>query len=456
MRDANPWVDGRAGHDQQSRLTAAGLPLPRALGWSNSVPDSDRKREVSLMIQREAAVSRVMLLPLLSCLASCARDTAPAVVVRDSAGIAIRTSPPGMFPRLPSWRLSEPPRVEIGSLEGDPGHQLNQVTSASLLPDDVIFVGDGGSRELRLFDTDGRTLHIFGGKGQGPGELPFLRAATVLPGDTIVASAWPFGLLSRFGPDGSFLESTRLGPFWPGLVAEILTDGSLLLDLFDRGYGNNVEGWAASGTEPLFRPRGWLVRVFEDGRQDTLREVDGQQWFKHGKFRQDLWLGPLPFGPTTAVTVGGSRVYVGDTGRAEIQALSIGGELEGLVRWDEAAVPVTRADREAVGKTALESLRQPARRPHLERWLGEVPYPEHKPAFTALFTDRAGRAWVRLPTSVGSPTDRWIVFDLDGHPLARLEPTAGSRFLDAGEDFAILVWKNELELEFVRLYDLDK
>ena len=406
------------------------------------------------MIQRAAARGRLILVAYLGSVAACADDPGTTTaVVFDSAGITIAASPAEVFSDLPVWRLAEPPQIEIGGTEADSGHRLNQVEDASLLPDGTILVGDAGNRELRLFDASGKSVRTFG--GEGPGEFPFLRALAILPGDTIVASAWPFGLLSRFALDGTFLTRASLGPFWPGVVAEILDDGSLLLDLYDRGYGNHIETWAASGTEPLFRPRGWLVRVFPDGRRYTLREVRGRQWFKRGA-RQDLWLAPSPFGPTSAVATARSRIYVGDTGRAEIEILSLGGELRGLLRWEEDAVPITAADRDAVRDVALASLRRPQRRNDLERWLDEAPYPAYKPAFSALFADRAGRVWIQLPTSAGSPRDQWIVFGVDGHPRARLEPLAGSRFLDAGEEFALLAWRNEVHQEFVRLHRLER
>jgi hypothetical protein len=404
-----------------------------------------------------AACGSLTLVAYLSGVAACANDAGTTTaVVFDSAGITIAASPVEVFADLPSWQLTEPPQVEIGGLEGETAHQLNQVVDAARLPDGTILIGDAGSRELRLFDSSGKSVRTLGGQGEGPGELPFLRAIAILPGDTIVASAWPFGLLSRFKLDGTFIGSTRLGPFWPGVVAEILTDGSLLLDLYDRGYGNDIETWAASGTQPLFRPRGWLVRVFPDGRQYTLREIRGEQWFKRGEVRQNLWVAPRPFGPTSAVAVAGSRVYVGDTERAEIEVLSLSGALRGLVRWEEEPVPVTGADRDHVREIALGSLRQSARREDLERWLDEVPYPTYKSAFSTLFTDRVGRLWIQVPVIAGTSSDRWIVFDVDGRSLARLESPTGSRFLDAGEEWAVLVWKNEVEQEFVRLYRLEK
>lgn len=391
----------------------------------------------------------------LRCVTGCADEPATTTAVLfDSAGITVAASPTDVLSGLRPWRLARPPRVVIGDREDDREHRLSEVIGAALLPNGTILVGDGGSRELRLFDAGGRTMRVFG--GEGPGELPALRKIAVLAGDTIAASAGALGPVSRFSPDGIFLGSTPLGPFRPGIVCEILHDGSLLFDLYDRGYEDDIETWAVSGMQPLFHPRGWLVRVFPDGRQYTLREVGGQQWFKTGEPGEDLWWAPLPFGPTSAVAVAGSRLYVGSTERAEIEVLSLRGELRGLVRWGEAPVPVTDLDRDQVRETALAALREPARRSHLERWLDEVPYPAYKPAFSALFADRAGRLWIQAPTRARALFDRWIVFDVDGHSLASLEAPAGSRFLDVGEDFALLAQAGSAGGELVKLYDLEK
>lgn len=375
--------------------------------------------------------------------------------VRDSAGIAIVTTSAADLAALPEWTLADAD-VVLGSLGQGPAHQFSHVVDGFRLADGSILVGDQQTRELRLFSPTGEPLRTFGGQGEGPGELPFLHRVERGRADTILVSAWPFGVLSRFAPSGEYISGRRIGPFWPGQTSRVLTDGSLLLDYFERGFGNNVELWAVDGEEPTFRAHGVLIRAFEDERIDTLRAVFGREYFKTGTWRQDLWLGPLPFGSATLTAPGADRVFVGETDRPEIEVRSLDGTLETLIRWSEEPVPVREADRDRIARSELDRLRQPARAPHVQRWLAAVPYPEHKPPFLALYADRGGALWVRLPTDARDPRDRWIAFDPGGTALAEIRPPAGARFLDIAESFALLVRADELDVERVELRPLKR
>ncbi len=106
-------------------------------------------------------------------------------VTRDSAGIAIVENV-AVSRGTAAWRFVEPPVVELGVLEGQPAHQFSQVVGATRLSDGRIAVADGGSKELRFFDTNGRHLVSVGGPGEGPGEFRFLYSLDRLPGDTLI------------------------------------------------------------------------------------------------------------------------------------------------------------------------------------------------------------------------------------------------------------------------------
>ena len=71
-------------------------------------------------------------------------------------------------------------------------------------------------------------------------------------------------------------------------------------------------------------------------------------------------------------------------------------------------------------------------------------------------TDPTGRVWVRGWPEADALRDRWTVFAPDGHIVAALEVPAGLEFLDVGEDYILTLWKDELDLEYVRLYRLEK
>ena len=324
-----------------------------------------------------------------------------------------------------------------------------------VLSDGSILLGDQETRELRVFSRSGEILRTFAGRGQGPGELRFLHRVSRQPGDTIAVSAWPFGFLSRFAADGEYVDSRRIGPFWPGRTSVILGDGSLLLDYYDGGYGNNLELWAVEGEGSHFRASGHLIRAFEDGRQDTLRHMTGEEWFKSGVWRRDLWLGPQPFGPVTLSAVAGDRVYVGETSRAEIEVRHVDGTIERVLRWETERVGISSADRDRIAAAQHYRLRQPDRAPHVDRWLAAVVYPDRKPPFAALLADAAGHVWVHVPTAAGEPLDRWIAFADDG-PMAEIRPPAGSRLLEIGALHVLLVRTDALDVERVELRPLNR
>ena len=398
----------------------------------------------------------LLVLPTAIVAVACGGSETPAVttVTRDSAGISIVEN--SASESVPVWRFAEPAAVEIGALDGDPYYQFGDVVGGVRLSDGRIVVGDGVSKQLRFYDPTGRHLLTVGGSGQGPGEFRFLFGVDLQPGDTIVGMDWPVGSSAWFDSDGGYIENKRVGPYWPGLAGHLLSDGSLLVDTYQRGsYGNEIEWWAAYGEEDLFRPAGVLVRVSPDGETtDTLLPVMGEEWFKTGKVRQDLALRQLPFARTTSVAWSDDRIYIGETGAREVSVLRFDGTRERMIRWVGDAVPVTGAERDSVRDDLLDNLRRPARRPYFERWLRAVPYPVEKPAFRALATDAAGRLWVQAWAEAGSGRDRWSVFGVDGSLIAEVDAPSGLTLLDLGEEEILAVWKDPLDVAYVRVYRL--
>lgn len=95
----------------------------------------------------------------------------------DSAGIRIiENDRPPDGSRL-DWRIGPEPVVTIGKREGEDPYLLNLVRGATRLRDGRIVVANGGSGELRFFDSLDNHLATRGGVGEGPGEFTRLLAA---------------------------------------------------------------------------------------------------------------------------------------------------------------------------------------------------------------------------------------------------------------------------------------
>ena len=102
---------------------------------------------------------------------SCDRaPDSPPFVVRDSAGIRIVENTNPLWQPGQEWRLSPEPVVDIGGGETEE-QQLFRVAGALRLGNDRIAIADGGSMELRFYDSNGGHEKSVGGRGEGPGEF---------------------------------------------------------------------------------------------------------------------------------------------------------------------------------------------------------------------------------------------------------------------------------------------
>ena len=137
--------------------------------------------------------------------------TPEGVVVRDSVGIRIVESGPPS-PALLPWRISDEPRVSIGSAEGDEAELLFRVTDARLLDDGSVLVVNAGTRQVRIYDRSGDLLRSFGREGAGPGEfsrLSGMQVADLSPNSVTLFDSGN-GRLQVFGLDGGFGRSIRV------------------------------------------------------------------------------------------------------------------------------------------------------------------------------------------------------------------------------------------------------
>lgn len=408
-------------------------------------------------ISQRAALS---LATLATCFCACAPDDpAPRFAsARDSAGIEIVDNGAPTAPALRQFSLGDRPLLVVGLEEDAPGHMLNQVVGAFRLSSGGLVVGDRGSAEVRFFADDGRHLLSVGGQGEGPGEFRLLVGLDRLPGDTVVASAWPVGLRAWWDPTGEYIDDTQSGRWGMGLVGgRTLPDGTMLVDVYDgASYGNSIETWAAQGDEgSTFRTEGLLVRVSRDGQPtDTIGTVVGEEWFKIGQVRTSGFANHVrPFTSRTHLAFNDQQIFLGENHLAEIRAYAYDGTLSRIVRWETEPLPVTAGDRGGFRREALDGLNNPTRRPAFERWLSEVVYPETKPAFRALATDRSGRLWVQTWT-VDEEVDRWLIFDRSGTLAGTVVAPGDFRVLDAGDDYVVALVTDDLGVETVQLWGL--
>jgi hypothetical protein len=98
--------------------------------------------------------------------------------------------------------------------------------------------------------------------------------------------------------------------------------------------------------------------------------------------------------------------------------------------------------------------------PQEEQMLGPLlealVFPETRAAFSDLRLDGAGSIWLRTGRHFPpfAPSNEWTVLSDEGVLLGTLSLPERFEVLEFGGDYVLGVWKDEMDVEFVRLYSL--
>ena len=88
----------------------------------------------------------------------------------------------------------------------------------------------------------------------------------------------------------------------------------------------------------------------------------------------------------------------------------------------------------------------------MRRIRADIPFPETFPAYRSFLVDDERNLWVaeyrRWP--------RWAVFDPEGRFLGNVPTPRNGQVTHIGSDFVLGVWRDEMDVEQVRVYRLIK
>lgn len=388
-------------------------------------------------------------------LAGCGSDSGAAgtFAVRDSAGIRIAESSAPLWGEGESWRLSDEPAVEIGVLDGEPEYQLYQADDGARLRDGRIVVGNAGTHELRIYDSDGAYLGSSGREGEGPGEFGSMGLLEVLAGDSVLTWDWQNNRAQVFDPQIEFVRSFRLGSGdsesgLPPAPVAALPDGTLLTR--ERRVFMPGDDMGVSRDSILYfhhDATGALI--------DTIARFPSAEYYASSPAEGAMSVTPLPFGLSPRFAASGDGFYFGASDAYEIGYYRMDGALTRLIRLPRPTLQVTANDRERYAEERLEAASENWR-PTLQRMLDEMPFPEAMPAYSDIRADAEGNLWVGEYRRPGDEQPRWNVFDPDGRWLGSLETPPRFEIYEIGADYVLGRHSDELDVESVRLYDLEK
>jgi hypothetical protein len=406
-------------------------------------------------IKKEYAMRQDVSLPLLflPLLAACGGGVSNAAgpVVRDSAGVRIVENTVGAWSEADAWRLAPSPQIDIGGVEGDPTQQLFGVGDVARLPDGRIVIAHYGSQELLFYDANGAHLVTVGGRGGGPGEFQSMWWHQIMGESIIVMDRRP-PTLSFFGFDGQFARSVR----FDGTPAGVFADGSVLA---------TQTNFLEDPKDGMVRPASRLLKYDSDGEiVDTIGSVPGNEaYMQVGE--GSIAVIRLPFVRSTFTVVSGETFYVADQDRYQVDVYGSDGSLQSSIRKALDNLVATEADLEAYIEARLRDAGDNEARRQSAQAMRQFPMPETFPAFgwnvtgrgaTPVLLDDVGHLWVLEYNRPGNEAYRWSVFDSEGRLLGEVAFPGALEPMHIGEDFVLGKWRDEMDVEHVRLYELIK
>lgn len=385
------------------------------------------------------------------------RTSQDTTTIRDSAGVRIVENRAPAWARGNEWLVANQPTVTIGAVEGGEHEVLSHVVGAVRLSDGTIAVGDASAFRVNIYDATGRYMTSFGGSGAGPGEFGLMGLIGRLHGDSI--GVWDrrrkrVTVFSKTGQARTGTSATVAGEIVPAIGWR--DDGSVIVT------STITFGEALSAEPGEGRTQNHFIRVSPDGASETTLVLPGQEVLVTRSGRSYLPQKVL-FGRDSYLAVSAAGFVSGENSTFELRKRSWDGRLIAIIRKSGSAKAVTDSDL-AIANANAERTRQqmlrvagaPARGADAEALANsKVPHRSTHPYFDDLVIDASDHVWAR-ESSVQTGTQSWFVFGPDGIWLGTVSLPGNLKVTDIGEDYILGTCQDELGVESVQLYELDR
>ncbi len=418
-------------------------------------------------------VSAVLSTTLLLTAAACDTQPVPTGTLHtDSAGIRIATAITPLAGPGEAWTAGEL-LAEIGTIDGPPEYQFADVVAAVRLDNGDIVVADRGASEIRSYDAEGTFQWRAGREGEGPGEFRRLDFLGRMAGDSLVTYDPMLLRIQVFGPGGRLSRTFRAelprdvgspGGSAPDRAVGV-ADGRLIVRFVE------LDDDAVPGIARWIDYR--LVAVdLTDGSTTSLIVVDGEE--------VDLRVGDgngyseeyYVFGNMPEFGAAAGTVAVIDTEAYRVRLASpLDGAVERIIRREVSPRAVTDAVFEAELDGIVEMVfSTPDAAPAEEvdmfrrRWRGYTRAPV-LPVLRSVHVDAQGHVWVAPFHLAGADPAPFDVFAPDGTWLGTVALPPGlvrayihyrSPYMEIGEDYVLGVWTGQLDVQYVRMYRLNR
>jgi hypothetical protein len=383
-----------------------------------------------------------------------------AAAARQWPDVEMREVDGAMLTGLPQWRIADAPDLSIGRRDGDEPYLFSRPFAAFRLESGEIVVADGQTLEFRVFDSAGAFQRRYGGKGQGPGQfMGFPLNVSEPDGTRIAVYDYPLARVTALDLSTGDFTTQRLtlacGDSTGGTaatcdLARLLPDGTAFAYRTRRRPPVEDAGIAVVDAP---------ARLFGILTADTLKVLDSLPAPTSVRigFGADFFSGTALFRPGGSTAFTTDEMILGDPHTYIIRRWDSEGQLRHLVRVLAPRQPVTDEFLERLRTWADTAPNIPA---VSRQYLASVRPEGTIPFYEAIRADRAGRIWLQdyQPFWAFGPRRpaMWTVLRRDGTPIARVSGGPSGEILEAGEDYVLMREADELGVEYVRMYRLER
>jgi hypothetical protein len=233
-----------------------------------------------------------------------------------------------------------------------------------------------------------------------------------------------------------------------------LEDGSLVV----TSTITPAEAWSTQPGETRRDNRFIVIRP--DGTGETVLVLRGLEVIVTRSGRTYVPESVL-FGRNSYLAPSAAGFVAGESDSFELRRRSWDGRLVTIIRKSGPARTVTDAElmmAEANADTVQQQILRIAGRAARGLSSSADTKPPHRsthPYFDALMVDATEHVWVRQ-SSLGAATKSWLVFDPGGIWLGAISLPSNLRVTDIGPDYILGIYQDDLGVQSVRLYALDR